>query len=293
MADRSRLTDALLTISEHVRSAPDGEQTRLLDVLQDTNGRTRADLRRALVDVKTTDVPGVASPAVLPLPVAPTRPLLAMSRSFGDLQGSADGGGRVKYQVPVVTGMPTANVDVPEKTDPTQTGKLTIEAQMLTGHTVDVRVDVSVLAAANSQQADAIDAQLTMAVAAAAEAAMVADLVAAAGNTATDLLDAVATALGFGAPVTVIADAGAWAGAASTLAPLVQASPGSIVLIPVGGTTAGTVVAPAGDLVLYVDDVFRQRVADVDRLGWNVSLSLHVLAAVGHPAYASKIAATP
>lgn len=269
-------------------------RSTLLDVLRDGNGRTTCDLRRALVDVTTADVGGLAAPAYVPLGTPPPRPLLTMARPFGDsMRGAPGSGGRVSYHVPVVTGMPAANVDTPEKTDPTQTGRLTITEDQIFGHQVDVRVDISMAAMQRTAQPEAIEAQLLAAVASAAEAEMVADLAAAATGAAPDLLSAVSLALDFGAPVVVIADGGAWPSAAKDIAPLAMASPGSIILVPVAGSTVGAVVAPMADLMLYADPVTRLLIADPLRLGNDLALSLHVLAALGHPAYSTHIPPGP
>lgn len=304
LSDRLRSTDLIERTSaqsEVVRQvldrlpapSPAEPRTRLLDVLADNSNRTTCDLARALLDVTSADLAGLSAPGVVPLPAPPLRPLLNLARPFGDMLGAMTGDGRLAYVVPIVSGLPTPNVDAPEKSDAPATGKLTISEDTVPGHQVDTRVDISVAAALRSSQPDAIEQQLLAAVAAAAEAAVAADLAAAATGTATTLLDAVATALQFGPPVVVIADAASWAGAAQTLAPLLTASPGAVVLVPVGGATVGTVVVPQGDLLLFMSPVFRQRVPDPVRLGYDLSLSLHLLAAIGHPAYSTAIAATP
>jgi hypothetical protein len=274
--------------------ATSSKRTTLLDVLIGKDERAECDLRRALVDMTTTDAPGMAAPGVVPLALPPPRPLLMMARPFGDMMGAPDlSNGSVIYWVPSVTSMPTPNVDAPEKSDGTAAGKLTITHKALAGHQVDVRVDISAAVAQRSTQPEAIDAQLTASVAMAAEAAMVNDLAAACTGTATTVLDAVALALDFGAPVAVIADAKAWPGAAQVIAPLLVASPGSIVLVPVAGSTAGAVVASQADLMLYANPVTRLSAYNPTELAYDVGLTVHVLAALGHGAYATHLAPGP
>lgn len=290
MAHPSRVSDALLTLSEAVRSTPPSERVpSVLDVARGAAPRT--DLRRALVDVVGADVAGLTPPGFLPLPAPPPSPLLAMAAALGAITGTG-AGGRFTYTAPHVTSVPTANVDAPEKSDAPATGTLTIADRALPGHLVDIRVDLSVAVEQRTAAPDAIAQELAAVVVRRAEVVIAADLAAQATGAATTLADAVALAASFGTPVVILAGADSWGSAAALLAPMATASPGSVMLVPIASPASGATVFPKADLALYVGDLFRLRRSDPTLLGSDYALALEVVAAFGHDGYASHVPAS-
>lgn len=301
------------------RHEDEGTPATIVDLLDGTAARvspfTARDRRRAFVDITTPDVGGIAPPMAVPLTLPSERPLFALAQPFTDLRAvGMNAGGAALYIVPTITSTPVPQVNPPEKSTLTITGKLTIDDRQVASDLVALGVDMSV--ALRGATGDVI-AALNSAVQKAAEPVVMAKL-AAGLTTATDVVEAVSVAQGYGGTVLVITDD--WAAVSGTLAPLMTSSPGLVQLVPVtaGATPVGSVVVARSNLLLLADDMTARRPrrrpepaggveamtpewadkvamwkADVALLGWDVAVCMEVLAAIYDPSAARLVAPAP
>jgi len=167
-----------------------------------------AEVQRAIVDMTSADVPGLAHPGFVRFPAVPTLPFLALCT---DLVGVVDGIDNTStVRLPSVTSLPTGVLDPAEKTSVATSTKLTGGAVDKAVHLAACAVDVSIAALTRTDTGtvDVYGAICGLVVTRLLEGAIVADVVAAStsgtGTTAADVPGAIGQASAAWAPVDVI-----------------------------------------------------------------------------------------
>jgi hypothetical protein len=244
---------------------------------------TADEVRRALVDVKTSDVGGILPHRQIVPPPVPRRPLFAAAQV---LEASGP------VTAPAITALPGAVADPAEKSDiTTGSAVFPIPAAAVTTHTVAAPLGDLSAAVLNRSAPAYLDflASVGRAALKAKLAGLICTDLTAAAPLAADLWTAYAAAA-VGGPVTVLAAGAALEAVHAAFGPAGLISSGAVTVVPVTTTAFGALVVASWALVVATSDVLRLEQTNPDRLGIDVALVEFGYGAVTAPLFSAHTA---